>query len=177
MTDVPTARRSAPPESPPSAPAPGRRPTRRATLAAAGAVGLTAAVAACGGSEGSDPGDNAPAERKPDAEGEEGGNSPDGGGESGAVLARTADIPEGGGTVFKDEGVVVTQPTAGQFRAFSAKCTHQGCAVKDVSGGAINCPCHNSRFDVSDGGVQGGPATRPLPAAKISVSGGAIRLA
>ncbi|RFU83788.1 Rieske (2Fe-2S) protein [Streptomyces triticagri] len=79
--------------------------------------------------------------------------------------------------VFKDEGVVVTQPTAGQFRAFSAKCTHQGCAVQDVSSGTINCPCHNSKFDASDGSVQGGPASRPLPAAKISVSGEAIRLA
>lgn len=92
-------------------------------------------------------------------------------------LAKTSDIPVGGGTVFADKKVVVCQPTAGQFKAFSAICTHQGCAVKDVANGTINCPCHGSKFNVTDGSVAAGPATQPLPAATVTVQGDSITLA
>ncbi|ESU46607.1 putative iron sulfur protein [Streptomyces sp. HCCB10043] len=82
----------------------------------------------------------------------------------------------GGGTIFKEQKVVVTQPTEGEFKAFSAVCTHQNCLVSTVRDGTINCPCHGSRFSITDAAVEAGPATRPLPAEQISVSGGAIRL-
>ncbi|MYS47684.1 Rieske 2Fe-2S domain-containing protein, partial [Streptomyces sp. SID5998] len=95
----------------------------------------------------------------------------------GGVLARTADIPEGGGKVFAAQGVVVTQPVKGRFEAFSSTCTHQGCAVNRVADGVISCPCHRSEFSAADGSVRKGPATRPLPAKKISVAGEEIRLA
>ncbi|WP_090943814.1 ubiquinol-cytochrome c reductase iron-sulfur subunit [Nonomuraea jiangxiensis] len=98
------------------------------------------------------------------------------GGGDGAGLARTADIPEGGGKIFADRKIVVVQPTAGEFRAFSATCTHQGCTVDNVSGGMINCPCHGSMFNL-DGTVMGGPATRPLPQVQIKVDGDTISLA
>ncbi|MFF3502849.1 Rieske (2Fe-2S) protein [Streptomyces sp. NPDC003247] len=93
------------------------------------------------------------------------------------VLARTADIPVGGGKIFKDEKVVVTQPTEGDFKAFSAVCTHQGCTVASVADGTINCPCHRSSFKISDGAPTGGPATTPLPAERITVQGDSIVLA
>ncbi|MCC3776389.1 Rieske (2Fe-2S) protein, partial [Streptomyces sp. UNOB3_S3] len=95
---------------------------------------------------------------------------------AGAALARTSEIPEGGGKVFPDRKVVVTQPAKGRFKAFSAVCTHQGCVVKDVAGGTINCPCHGSRFSVTDGAVKGGPAQKPLPEERISVNGDSITL-
>ncbi len=72
---------------------------------------------------------------------------------------------------------MVTQPSAGTYKAFSSKCTHQGCAVGSVANGVIVCPCHNSEFSVTDGSVKKGPATRPLPAAEITVSGDEIKLA
>jgi Rieske Fe-S protein len=93
----------------------------------------------------------------------------------GTVIAKTTDIPEGGGKIVGD--VVITQPVAGEFKAFSSKCTHQGCAVSGVSDGTINCPCHNSRFDATDGSVKSGPATKPLPPATITVEGDSIKLA
>ncbi|MEU1302633.1 Rieske (2Fe-2S) protein [Streptomyces shenzhenensis] len=154
-------------------------PTRRTVVAAAGAAGLAVALTACGSDSGSGSSDPAGSTGAQGDGGSGGGGS--GGGENaaagGAVLAKTSEIPEGGGKIFKDQGVVVTQPAAGQFKAFSSKCTHQGCAVGSVADGAIVCPCHNSRFSVADGKVQSGPATQPLPAQNITVSGDEITLA
>ncbi|AQU69783.1 Rieske (2Fe-2S) protein [Streptomyces niveus] len=144
----------------------GRTVARRTVVAAAGAVGLGAALVACGSDDSSDSVGQAPAD--------DGAN---GGSGQGAVLARTADIPEGGGKVFEAEGVVVTQPSAGQFKAFSSECTHSGCAVGSIANGTITCPCHGSQFDASDGSVKKGPATKPLGAASITVDGDEIKLA
>jgi Rieske Fe-S protein len=83
----------------------------------------------------------------------------------------------GGGAIFADRQVVVTQPTAGQFKAFSSTCTHEGCTVSQVSDGTINCPCHGSRFSATDGSVVRGPAESPLPAKNIQVEGDSIVLA
>ncbi|WP_344277595.1 Rieske (2Fe-2S) protein [Actinomadura napierensis] len=92
------------------------------------------------------------------------------------MLASAGDIPVGGGKVFESEKVVVTQPAQGEFKAFSATCTHRGCTVGSVSGGTINCPCHGSKFKISDGSVAHPPADKPLAEKKISVQGGKISL-
>ncbi|MFB7654434.1 MULTISPECIES: Rieske (2Fe-2S) protein [unclassified Streptomyces] len=152
---------------------PAAGPARRTVVAAAGAAGLTAVLAACGGSDEDASSDTGSASSGSPSE-EAGGGEEAG---AGAALAATADIPEGGGKVFADQKVVVTQPSAGEFKAFSATCTHQGCAVKSVSDGVINCPCHNSNFSITDGSVQSGPAPKPLPAVQITVSGDSIQLA
>ncbi|KOG54727.1 hypothetical protein ADK76_22680 [Streptomyces griseoflavus] len=158
---------------------------RRTVVAAAGAAGLAAALAACGngsagdGSDGyGDSASSAPSGPSSSAAGGDGAGdgASKGGGAAGDVLARTADVPEGGGKVFKDRKVVVTQPAAGEFKAFSAVCRHQGCLVNEVAGGTINCPCHGSKYAIDDGSVRHGPATQGLPAAKVSVEGGAIKL-
>ena len=81
-----------------------------------------------------------------------------------------AAIPVGGGKVLRDQQVVVTQPTKGEFKAFTSVCTHQGCQVADVSDGTINCPCHGSRFDIATGEVKQGPATTALPEKTVSVT-------
>ncbi|MBL1086200.1 Rieske (2Fe-2S) protein [Streptomyces actinomycinicus] len=96
---------------------------------------------------------------------------------AGKQLADTSDIPEGGGKVFKEQKIVVTQPKKGDFKAFSAVCTHQGCTVNKVADGTIDCPCHGSRFRIADGSVAHGPATRPLAKESITVHGNSIHLA
>lgn len=93
-----------------------------------------------------------------------------------ALLAKTADIPVGAGTVFADQKVVVTQPTEGFFQAFSAVCTHSGCLVNEVSDGTINCPCHGSKYAIEDGSVTAGPAPRPLEEKTITIEGDSLRL-
>jgi Rieske Fe-S protein len=87
------------------------------------------------------------------------------------VLGSTSQVPVGGGKIFPAAAVVVTQPAAGSFRAFSSTCTHQGCTVSKVENGLIKCPCHGSQFSIADGSVHAGPAPRPLPAKAVTVSG------
>jgi Rieske Fe-S protein len=85
----------------------------------------------------------------------------------------TSDVPVGGGKIYADHKIVVTQPTAGHYKAFSAICTHQGCVVGEVTT-TIGCPCHGSKFAIADGSVVNGPATAPLPALNASVSGSKV---
>jgi len=149
--------------------------TRRGVLAGAGVTGLAAAVSACGlldGNNGDNAGNGAPAAATaaPHAP------SASGGGAGAGALGATSEIPVGGGKVFASAKVVVTQPAAGQFKGFSAICTHAQCTVDQVSNGTIDCPCHGSQFSVKDGSVISGPASSPLPAAAIKVSGTSIEL-
>jgi len=97
-------------------------------------------------------------------------------GPSGTVLGEAAAIPVGGGKIFTAAKVVVTQPAKGVFKAFSAVCTHVGCLCDQVTGGTINCPCHGSKFKITNGAVVTGPAPSPLAAAKITVADGKILL-
>ena len=90
--------------------------------------------------------------------------------DAGTVLTPTSDVPVGGGVILADEGLVVTQPEEGTFKAFSSKCTHQGCQVTKVAG-TIDCPCHKSKFSITDGSPESGPATSPLPETTVKVDG------
>jgi Rieske Fe-S protein len=83
-------------------------------------------------------------------------------------------VPVGGCLVVPAAKVVVTQPTEGDFKAFSAVCTHQGCLVETSSDGEIPCPCHASRFSLEDGSPTSGPATAPLAPVEITVEGDSI---
>ncbi|MER5454748.1 Rieske 2Fe-2S domain-containing protein [Micromonospora sp. NPDC002389] len=150
--------------------------SRRAMLAGTGAVGV-AALTGCAtyGQPTSAPPPPPPPAGDPSADPSASG-APDAGGGPPA-LATLADIPVGGGQIYADAGVVITQPTPGTIKAYSSTCTHQGCTVTSVTNGTIVCACHNSVFDIADGSVRSGPAGSPLPAANVSVDGDAIRLA
>ena len=95
---------------------------------------------------------------------------------AGGAVAAVSDIPVGGGIILADEAIVLTQPTAGVVKAFTAICTHQGCLVSRVVNNEISCPCHGSKYSGTDGSVIQGPATQPLSAAGITVDGGSIVL-
>jgi Rieske Fe-S protein len=150
---------------------------RRTVLA--GGAGLAAAVVLAGCGDDSEPGTGSTSEaptdensETPDAGGEEGNGGAAGGTELGAAAA----VAVGGGVVFADQGVVVTQPAEGDFRAFDSACTHLTCSVTEVTD-TINCVCHNSKFALEDGSVVSGPATEPLAAKEVSVADGKISLA
>ncbi|MBG6064226.1 Rieske (2Fe-2S) protein [Micromonospora sp. NPDC007208] len=148
--------------------------TRRTLLTGVGAVGAAVVLAACGSDDGGS-GSDAPTSGGPavPSTGDAGGGDR----QNAQSLATTADIPVGGGKVLAAEGVVITQPAAGQFKGFSPICTHQNCPVTNVDGGTINCTCHGSKFSIEDGSVKAGPATKPLPPKNIKVTGDQISLA
>jgi Rieske Fe-S protein len=150
--------------------------TRRGMLAGAGLAGLAGTLAACSSGSGSSGGSAGGA--SPGAGSGSGGSAQgSGSGAGGSVLATTSEIQVGEGKVFATQRVVVTQPTAGEFKGFSAVCTHMQCIVDQVSNGTIDCPCHGSQFSVKDGSVVAGPAPSPLPAQAIKVEGSKIALA
>ena len=129
---------------------------RRQALTTSATLGVSLPLlAACGGGEAGDPGSGSAAAGEP--------------------FAATSDVPVGGGAIFPDAGVIVTQPEEGTFRGFKNACSHQGCPLSDVTE-TINCSCHGSRFDL-DGVVLNGPATSDLAGQTLDVQGGDISLA
>lgn len=118
-----------------------RRTMMRTAAVAGGVVAAGVGLAACGSGQPSGP----------------------------VTLAKTSDIPVGGGVVYADKGVVVTQPASGTFKGFSSTCTHLGCTVDRVTNGLIECPCHGSMYSIVDGSVKAGPAPKPLPPENITV--------
>jgi Rieske Fe-S protein len=155
--------------------------TRRGMLAGVGLVGLASAITACGaGASSSTPAAGSTATTAGGAGTAAPAGSPAAGGGGSAAaasaLAATSKIPVGSGMIFPGPQVVVTQPTAGDFKAFSAVCTHMGCIVNQISNGTIDCPCHGSQYSITTGDVVSGPAPRPLPAKQIKVSGDSIFL-
>jgi nitrite reductase/ring-hydroxylating ferredoxin subunit len=139
-------------------------------LAGVGLAGLAGAISACssGGSSSSSAGTGTGAGASAGAGAAPAATSASGGG---SALTSTNQIPVGGGMVFSSDKVVVTQPTQGDFKGFSAVCTHMQCTVDQVADGTIDCPCHGSKFSVKDGSVVSGPAPSPLPAQTIKVTG------
>ncbi|SNT33666.1 Rieske (2Fe-2S) protein [Rhodococcoides kyotonense] len=147
-----------------------RRTILRGSVVAATGAAAAVTLAACGGGDSS-----SVAETSTKAAGI-GGAVPTEAADGPVSLGSAADVAVGGGVIFKDQEVVVTQPTSGSYKAFSSVCTHQGCAISSIEDGAMICPCHNSKFSLTDGSVLQGPATEPLPEKVVTVSGGAISL-
>lgn len=138
-------------------------PDRRTVIRSAGVLGAgalgVAALAACGSSVG-------------DGASKAVGSVTD----AAKSAVKAAEIPVGGGRVLPEAQAVITQPKAGQYKAFSAVCTHAGCIVADVSGGTINCGCHGSQFDIATGAVRNGPATQPLPPKSVTVDSSGVHV-
>ena len=138
---------------PPNGPAPGAMPSSDAMTspAAPGSGAMSSSPAPRGGQA------SRPARKKAKPK------------PKGTVLGVTSDIPVGGGAIYTAAKVVVTQPASGQYKAFSAVCTHVGCLVNKVTSGTIDCPCHGSEFTITNGAVVAGPAPSPLPARQIKI--------
>ncbi len=128
------------------------RPSRRIVFQGLGALGTAAALAGCGSDDGGEE------VEQPDA---------------GSELASAADVPVGGGLILPEQKIVITQPTEGEFKAFSAVCTHQSCLVSGVTE-TIDCSCHKSRFSLEDGSVQDGPAPSALEEISVTVEDGKV---
>ena len=147
---------------------------RRTILTAGGLVLAGGALAACGGADSTatEAATGAPATGAPATPATESPTTPVSG-----ALASVSEIPVGGGVIVPEPPIVITQPVAGTFKAFTAICPHQGCLVSEVAENQIVCPCHGSLFSAEDGAVVQGPAVEGLTAASIAVQGDSIVLA
>lgn len=142
-------------------------PSRRNVITGLAAVGIGGPLlAACGSSGVSAPTATSGTSQSPSAPSTGGGSS------SETALVKASDVPVGSGVILSQ--AVVTQPTAGVFKAFSNVCTHQGCTVAQIQNQQILCPCHGSAFSISTGAVEGGPAPSPLPGIDITNKNGEI---
>jgi len=152
-----------------------QRASRRIVFQGLSALGVAAVLAGCGGEEPAQPRSaptesdstsptpsKSPPSRKPKAD-----KGPD-------PLATTDEIPVGGGIVLTDVRIVITQPSRGEFRAFSAVCPHQGQTVGRVADNTITCLFHGSQYDAATGDVTTGPATTGLDPVRIRVRDRAI---
>ncbi|WP_328909545.1 Rieske (2Fe-2S) protein [Streptomyces sp. NBC_00234] len=88
------------------------------------------------------------------------------------ALGAADEVPVGGAKLYREQRLVVSCPAKGQYKAFSAQCTHAGCVLDKVEGTEGHCPCHGSRFDTTTGKALQGPATVPLPSVPVRVEGG-----
>ncbi|MEU6728914.1 Rieske (2Fe-2S) protein [Nonomuraea wenchangensis] len=132
----------------------GGGPGRREVLGVAGVAVCGVALAACGTGD---------TQARPSLKGQ--------------VIAKTADVPVGGGKLIGDLKLVVTQPQQGVYKAFSAACTHKGCTVSTPKDNIITCACHGSEFAADSGAPNKGPATAPLTAIAVKVEGDGIVVA
>jgi len=137
---------------------------RRTALTALGASAATVSLAACA----SEP--QLAATTPPSATVETQTAEPAG---SNLVIGKTSDVPVGGGTKFSvdDLTILVTQPKAGDYKAFDATCTHAGCIVNGIIDNEIACGCHGARYALDSGMVLAGPAKSALGKLTIEVVG------
>ncbi len=149
----------------------GREMSRRVLLRGAAVTGVAAPLLAACASDEEPSGSGATSASPEESGGETDGSSESSDPAAGGTTVATSDVPVEGGVILADEMVVVTQPAEGEFKAFSAVCTHQGCPVQSVSEGTINCDCHGSKFSIEDGSVVNGPATSALESKSVSVEG------
>ena len=152
---------------------------RLGTALGVGAAG--ASLAACGGSASSGGGSGGKKSGGDSGGGDYGGANSDGGSKKAAspdkaAIAAESDVAPGSAVTFKDAGspAVLVHLDNGDFVAYSAVCTHQGCKV-EYKNGQLACPCHGSVFDPANGAaVVAGPAPKPLPEIPVKVEGGEV---
>jgi cytochrome b6-f complex iron-sulfur subunit len=95
---------------------------------------------------------------------------------SSVVAGTVAELKPNEGKIFKfgsKPGLLIQTP-AGEYRAFSAVCTHLDCTVQYRSDEKlIWCACHNGRYDLTGKNISG-PPPRPLEEFKVNVRGDEI---
>lgn len=72
---------------------------------------------------------------------------------------------------FGNKPVLLVRTHEGEFRAFSAICTHLDCTVQyRKEKGSIWCACHNGTYDLTGRNIDG-PPPRPLDEYRVVVQG------
>ncbi|HYN95444.1 MAG TPA: Rieske 2Fe-2S domain-containing protein [Pilimelia sp.] len=91
------------------------------------------------------------------------------------ALTLATHVPLGGGVVVEQGKVLVVQPTPGVYKAFDARCPHNGVPVNPPdTTGVVTCPRHKAQFNGADGVILRGPAKRSLTGIPIKMAGAYI---
>jgi cytochrome b6-f complex iron-sulfur subunit len=93
--------------------------------------------------------------------------------ESSVVAAKLSELPPNTGKIFKfgNKPGILVRSASGEFKAFSAVCTHLDCIVQyrpDTK--QIWCACHNGQYNLNGKNI-GGPPPRPLEEFKVNTRG------
>ncbi len=93
--------------------------------------------------------------------------------ENSVVAAKLSEVPINSGKIFKfgNKPGILVRTAAGEFKAFSAVCTHLECIVQYRSETKqIWCACHNGQYNLNGKNI-GGPPPRPLEEFKVNTRG------
>lgn len=89
------------------------------------------------------------------------------------VVGKADEFAPNTGRIFKfgNKPGILVRTEEGEWRAFSAVCTHLNCTVQfQQDTHQIWCACHNGQFDLN-GNIVGGPPPRPLEAFEVNLRG------
>lgn len=141
-------------------------PSRRQMIVGVGAGALALAGCSPTATESGTPGGQA----SQPADGQSSGEP-----KEGTTLTALDQVKVGEAVLVKADGaeVLVCRHSEQEAVAYSAICTHKGCTV-EPSGQELVCPCHQSKFNPSDGAVLGGPASAPLAKIAVHVKSGQV---
>jgi Rieske Fe-S protein len=93
---------------------------------------------------------------------------------SSIIAARLNEIPINSAKMVKlgRKPIIVVHTESGDYRAFSATCTHLGCIIeyRGDRGGYFHCNCHGGEYNLNGKNISG-PPPRPLTPYAITVKG------
>jgi len=90
-----------------------------------------------------------------------------------AVAAKVNELKPNSGKIFKfgSKPALLVRTVDGEFKAYSAVCTHLSCTVQyreDLR--QIWCACHNGLYDLTGRNISG-PPPRPLESFQVHIQG------
>jgi len=92
---------------------------------------------------------------------------------SSVKAGKVEDFPKDSGKIVKfgSKPALLVRTPEGDFRAFSAVCTHLDCTVQyRKEKGAIWCACHNGTYDLTGRNIDG-PPPKPLDPYRVVIQG------
>lgn len=95
------------------------------------------------------------------------------------VVGKVLEIPNNSAKIYKfgSRPIIVIHHPDGQFKAFTATCTHLGCTVQYMPESKdIYCACHGGHYDAQTGKNIAGPPPKPLTELKVTIINDEIKV-
>lgn len=96
------------------------------------------------------------------------------------TVGKSDEVAEGDANAFDVNGTqIAVARVDGNLYAFSDICTHRQCNLSlggEIDSTTIECECHGSIFEMTNGEVVQGPATEPIATFPVSEDGGELKI-